>query len=92
MAAEKEDLALADYDGALLLDPKNPMARLGRGNAFARKGRDDLAVAEYGKAIDLSPHYAAAYYKRGLAKLRSGDDHGSEADFAQARANDRRND
>ena len=55
------DKAIADYDEALKLDPKNALAYDSRGVAWYRKGEYDKAIADYGEAIKLDPKNAIAY-------------------------------
>src|SRR5215510_9047323 len=53
--------AIADYDQAIRLDPKNAVAYYNRGNAWWGKGDLDRAIADYDQAIGLDPKDTAAY-------------------------------
>ncbi len=58
----QEDLAIADFDKAISLDPKvYAYAYLNnRGQAYFRKGEFALAVKDYDQAIRLKPDYETA--------------------------------
>ena len=75
----ENDRAIADYNEALRLDPKNAIAYANRGLAYRDKGDTDRAIADYTEAIRLDPKNARAYVNRGLAYEKL-------ADFARARA------
>src|SRR5258708_2504491 len=53
----KLDLALAEYNQALVLDPKSFAAYVGRGLAFAGPRKPDLALGAYNLAIVPHPLY-----------------------------------
>src|SRR5258705_124712 len=78
------DGALADYDKAIELNPKDALAYYNRGNVKDKTGDVDGALADYGKAIKLKPKDALAYYNRGNAKYRKGDLDGALADANKA--------
>jgi tetratricopeptide (TPR) repeat protein len=79
------DRAIADYDEAIRLDPKDAMAYYNRGLAFKAKSDLARAIANYTEAIRLDRNYAKAYYNRGLAKRANGDAAGGNADILWAR-------
>ena len=57
--AEHEfDRAIADYDVAIRLDPKNIPAYNDRGNIYQAKGDVDRAIADFSEAIRLNPSFA----------------------------------
>ena len=66
--ADKEDYdrAIADYDKALELDPKDATAYNNRGFTYDKKGDYDKAIADYNKALELDPKDATAYNNRGI--------------------------
>jgi tetratricopeptide (TPR) repeat protein len=84
---KKQDYAraIADYDQAVTLDPKNPLAYNNRGNSYAAKGDFEHAIADYDEAVKLNPKYAEAFYNRGLAKQKKSDWAGADADIAEAK-------
>jgi tetratricopeptide (TPR) repeat protein len=52
---EEYELAMADYDEALRLDPKNSGAYGGRGNVWYSRQQYDRALADYDEAIRRNP-------------------------------------
>ncbi len=67
---KKGDLkgAIADFNKAIELDPKNANTYNNRGNAKYELKQYDEAIKDYDKAIELNPDFALAYYNRGAAK------------------------
>ena len=63
---QKWDLALADYNKTIELDPKYTWAYLERGRVYVNQQKWDLALADYNKAIELDSKYTLAYINRGL--------------------------
>jgi tetratricopeptide (TPR) repeat protein len=61
------DRAMADYNQAISLDPKDASHYFNRGNAYQDKDDDQHAIADYTKAIALDPKLARAYVKRGIS-------------------------
>lgn len=62
------DRAIADYDGALRLDPSLADVHNTRGELWRRKGDLPKAVADFSAAIKLNPdHFAARANHRSLA-------------------------
>jgi tetratricopeptide (TPR) repeat protein len=55
------DKAIADYNGALWLNPSIAEAYYNWGNAYGRKGDDDKAIADFTRALRINPNYAEAY-------------------------------
>jgi len=66
------DRAIADYDTALKLNPKNAIVYYNRGSTYGKKGQYDRAIADYGAAIKLNPKYAAAYNNRAWTYFKWG--------------------
>lgn len=56
--------AIADFNKAIELDPKNAVAYLNRANARFGIGDLDCAVADFDKAIELKPDDANGYIGR----------------------------
>ncbi len=63
------DIAIADFNEAIRLDPSDEVAWLDRGHAWRLKKEYDKAIADYGEAIRLDPKDAMAY--NGRAWLRA---------------------
>ena len=57
--------AIADYDKAIELNPKDAKAYYNRGNAKHQLKQYKEAIADYDKAIELNPKDANAYNNRG---------------------------
>lgn len=62
--------ALADYDKAIELSPKESMAYFNRGDSHEKMGNFQKAVEDYQKAFELDPTNEAA--KNNLQRLRAG--------------------
>ncbi len=58
------NLALADFEQAIKINPKNADAYNGRASCNDDLGKKDLALADYTKAIELNPELATAYMGR----------------------------
>jgi tetratricopeptide (TPR) repeat protein len=76
------ELALADYNQALELNPESAEAYNNRGVNYNDKGEYELALADYNRALELNPEYAGAYYNRGLNCLAMEDDNCVIASFS----------
>ncbi|HEY3145703.1 MAG TPA: tetratricopeptide repeat protein [Dongiaceae bacterium] len=59
--------AIADYDSAIVLAPKDPVLRLNRGVAKIHAGRPADAVADYDEAARLKPDWHLPYFDRAVA-------------------------
>ena len=66
------DLALADFDAALKVNPRFDHARNNRGLVLARQGKFEAAIAEYGEALRIEPDYMLAYLNRGARPRGEG--------------------
>src|SRR5215475_3704255 len=84
----KPNLALADCNRALQLQPKDTLALTYRGHAHLRAGQSDAAIADYTAALALKPRDAAALYGRGAARAVKGETDSASQDMAAARAAD----
>ena len=79
------DRAIADYNEAIRLDPKDATAYNNRGYRLsANKGDNDRAIADYDEAIRLDPKYAMAFLGRGIAYRAKGDLDRAIADYSEA--------
>ena len=52
------DLAIADFDKALEIEPKMVGTYLNRGAAYYGKRQCDRAIADYNAALKINPSYA----------------------------------
>jgi len=59
--------SVALYERALLLDPRNAVARQNLGFALAAQGRLDEAIAQYRAALRIAPRSATAHSNLGMA-------------------------
>ncbi|HLF76873.1 MAG TPA: protein kinase [Dehalococcoidia bacterium] len=78
------DLALADYESALKLDPKNARAYSGIGRVLHAQKNEDLALENYNKAIALDPSNASFYTGRGNVHRALGKPDLALADYNKA--------
>ncbi|REJ49974.1 MAG: tetratricopeptide repeat protein [Microcystis aeruginosa TA09] len=65
-AWKKWDLALADYNKALALNPNNARAYINRADVYKERKEFDLALADYNRAIEIDANFAGAYASRGI--------------------------
>src|SRR5215212_9148435 len=73
--------ALADYDEAIKLDPKNAPALTNRGTAHSEKGETDAALADFNAALKLNPRFASAYFNRANVYAAKGEADRAIADY-----------
>ncbi len=78
------DLAIADYDQVIRLDPGNAVAYNNRGYARDRLGQTDDAIADYDHAVRLDAGYALAFNNRGYAFYKKGQVDRAIADYDEA--------
>jgi tetratricopeptide (TPR) repeat protein len=78
------DKAIADFNEAIRLDPKNASAQSARNLARHQKSEFDKAPENHGQAMRRDPKWAVSYYNRGLTRQRRGDFDKAIADFNQA--------
>jgi tetratricopeptide (TPR) repeat protein/predicted aspartyl protease len=60
------DRALEDFEASLKVDPKNPWALYGRGQAELHKKKNAAAESDLAAATALAPHIADEFRRRGL--------------------------
>jgi tetratricopeptide (TPR) repeat protein len=80
----QHDLALADYDQAIKIEPSAASIYTGRANVYLAKGDGDRAIADYSQAIKLDPQFVMAHYGRGNAHAIKGAMENAIADYSQA--------
>jgi lipoprotein NlpI len=85
------DKAIADFDQALKLEPKNASIYNNRGNARLDKGESDAAMADFEAAIKTDPRYAAAYFNRANALAAKGEIERALKDYDAAIKHNKRN-
>lgn len=78
------DLALADQNEAIALDPDSPRAYVNRGNIHYREKRFREARADYDRAIALAGDFSQAFFNRALANKAAGDLAAARSDLEQA--------
>jgi lipoprotein NlpI len=91
LAKGEHDKAIADFDEALKLDPKNASAYNNRGNTRNEKGEAEAALADFDAAIKLNARYASAYFNRGNVLAGKGDNARAVKDYDTAIKHNRRN-
>ncbi len=82
--------AIADYDEAIRLDPKNAPALNNRGTALSEKGDADAAIADFNAAIKQNARFASAYFNRANAYAARGEADRAIADYTAAIRHNRR--
>ncbi len=68
----QEELALADYEASLALDPNNADTLAWRGICRMRLKRYDAAIADFTRLIGMRPLEARGYWRRGEALVLTG--------------------
>lgn len=68
----RHDLAIADANRAIMMNPKYSLSYLNRGNAQYKLKEYDAALKSYLRAIQLDPGIAESYYNLGQAYYRKG--------------------
>src|SRR5262245_7701406 len=67
---DQPDRALADFDQAVMIDPKNSRGWANRGDFYQAMGEFDRAVQDYDSAIMANPMDFEAYNQRGTVRDR----------------------
>ena len=62
---QRFDQAIADYDHAIKMNPKDPAAFFNRGNVYQAQQQFDKAIADFSQAIKLYPEDHRAFLNRG---------------------------
>ena len=74
------DAAIRDYNKAIELMPKYPLAYYNRGSAYYYKKDYDAAIRDFSKVIEIDPKDAEAYSSRAVAYMAKGRNDLAEAD------------
>ena len=83
--------AIADYDQAIKLEPKNALAFNNRGTAHSEQGDSNAAIADFSAAIKHNARFASAYFNRANAYAAKGEADRAIADYTAAIRYNRRN-
>jgi tetratricopeptide (TPR) repeat protein len=78
------DGAIADFDRAMQLNPKDDAPYYNRAQARRLKNDTAGAIADYTRAIELGSTNPAAYNNRGNARAENNDRDGAIADYTRA--------
>src|SRR5207302_1707573 len=78
------DPAIADFQQAIRLDPKDAVAFNNRGLTYQAKGDLDRAITDYNEAIRLDPRHALAFNNRGNAYQLKGSPDRAIPDYSEA--------
>jgi tetratricopeptide (TPR) repeat protein len=79
-----QELAGADFDEAIKIDPNDITALNGRGRANLARGQYDRAIADFTEELRLLPNSDRALNERGTAHLNKGELPLALADFERA--------
>lgn len=89
-AAGDRAAALADYDAAIALDPRQPASFHNRGDLRAAMGDLAGARADYDAGLRIDPRHARLFVARGNLRRENGDLGGALGDYDRAIALDPR--
>jgi len=78
------DLALADFNQAIRLDPRNSIAFRERGRVYIEFGDLDRALTDFNEALRLNPNDHRTFANRGIIYHRRGNYDQAIADLTQA--------
>ena len=78
------DLAIANFDTAIGINPQYADAYRRRGAAYSTKGEYDRAIADFDAALRINPQDSLAYNSRGDAYYAKGDYDLAIADYTAA--------
>ena len=80
----RTDEAIAEFTGAIEINPGDAEAYNGRALIYQGKGDYDRALADFTKAIEIDPKGVEAYVNRGLVYYIKGDYDKAVADYTRA--------
>jgi protein O-mannosyl-transferase len=78
------DLAIAQYNEALRIMPRDPEFLVNLGNALDNQGRTAEAIGSYEEALRVNPRLAEGHYNLGLALARHGKLNEAMAEYSEA--------
>jgi len=81
---QKYDLAIADFNIALSIDPDNAEAYNNKGLYLSEGGKNDSSLVYFDKAISLKENFYQAYYNKGNALAKQGNYPGAIALYQQS--------
>lgn len=76
--------AIADFNKALELNPREAKTYLGRGIAYLEKFEYDKAISDFSQAIEINPKFAEAYEGRAEAYIGQGKLDEANSDYKKA--------
>src|SRR4051812_26206027 len=79
----EHDLAIADFNSAVKINPKNGEALRNRGDYHLAQNDVAMAMADYNQALAINPKSAEAFNQRGNAYMASDDIMHAMADYNQ---------
>ena len=77
-------MAIGDYNKALIMDPEYAEALNNRGIAYGASGNYERSFRDFDRALQLKPLFADAYYNRGMIYKTMGKHGEAVNDFTQA--------
>jgi tetratricopeptide (TPR) repeat protein len=81
---QEYELALADFDEAIHLDPKSANAYYNRGYARFMMNQFDEAIVDFDQAVQLDPQFVRAYNNRGFCRFKKEEYERAMDDFDEA--------
>jgi len=84
LAKGRADLAMSDFEAAIVLNPRDPVAYAYRGEVHKASGQLEKARAEYDTAISLDRGSADLFVNRGEIHRQLGARDKARADFEAA--------
>ena len=82
-AGQLDELAMADFDAAVQMDPSRWQAWKNRGVNHAMLGNYDDALADFDRAIELYTKYANTWFNRAEVHFELGQFAEAEADYTE---------
>jgi tetratricopeptide (TPR) repeat protein len=83
-ATELDGRALADFEAAIELDPRNWKPLHNRGVSRALAGQWDKALEDFSGVVERKPDHANAWFNRGEVRAERGEYELAVADYTQA--------